>query len=95
MIPEKKQHFSQRSRLEIIASLLYSAYDGSRKTRLIYKCNLSVSQFNKYTDFLIQGGLLSKEVDGKGIESYHVTAKGKTFIKDYEKIIQNLEKLKI
>ncbi|MDQ1279331.1 MAG: hypothetical protein QG670_593 [Thermoproteota archaeon] len=95
MKPEKRQHFFQRSRLEIIASLLYSAYDGSRKTRLIYKCNLSLSQFNKYTDFLIQGGLLNKEVDGKGIESFHVTEKGKAFIKDYEKIMKNLEKMQI
>ena len=95
MTPETKRHFSQRSRLEIIACLLTSAYDGSRKTRLIYRCNLSLSQFKKYVDFLIEGGLLKKRVEGKRVEVYYITERGKTFLKDYERIMETLIKLRL
>ena len=88
-----KQHFTQRSRLEIAVCLLTNSYDSSRKTRLIYRCNLSVSQFNKYSEYLIEGELLRKKIETKGIEVYYTTEKGKAFLKDYEKINKTLNKL--
>jgi len=91
---EKKVGFSQRGRVDIIACILENSNSSSRKTRLIYRCNLSLSQFNFYAECLIQGGLLKKfEKNGKGI--YETTEKGKAFIKDYAKISEVLEKMRL
>ena len=49
---EKNGAFIQRSRMDIIACLLGNANSGSRKTRLIYKCNMSLTQFNAYEETL-------------------------------------------
>ena len=94
---EHKQRFIQRSRMEIIASLLKYSIDGSRKTRLIYKCNLSLSLFNKYVDCLIEGELLQKNTEmnprQRSIETYHTTEKGMEFLRDYEKISKILNEI--
>jgi len=91
---KKKVGFSQRGRVDIIECILGNSNSSSRKTRLIYRCNLSLSQFNFYAECLIQGGLLgSYERNGKKI--YETTEKGKTFIKDYAKIREVLEKMRL
>ena len=95
MRPKTRKPFLQRSRLEIITCLLSNAYNGSRKTRLIYKCNLSVSLFNKYVTHIIDGGLIKKHIEEKGVEIYLITDKGKAFLKDYEKIKKILEKMNL
>ena len=85
-----KQSFTNRSKIEIIVSLLTHAGSGSRKTKLIYKCNLSLAQFNKYVDCLIEGELLQKNVQtsrgGKNYEVYQATEQGAEFLKDYAKL---------
>jgi predicted transcriptional regulator len=95
MKAKTKQPFLQRSRMEIIACLLNNSYHGSRKTRLVYSCNLSVSQFNKYVAYLIEGELLRKRIEENGVEVYSITDKGIGFLKDYEKIQKTLEKMKL
>ena len=82
----RKSRFIQRSRLDIIACILSNAENGSRKTRLIYQCNLSVSQFNKYATSLLDGALLETKISGNRIVTYYTTPKGKDFLKDYQKI---------
>ena len=89
-----KQRFLQRSRIEIIACLLAYSSKGSRKTRLIYGCNLSVSQFNKYSAYLIEGELLEKRIDGNS-DVYYTTEKGIEFLKDYEGIKKLLDKIRL
>jgi len=88
-----KEIFHQRSRLEIIACLLEKSYHGSRKTRLIYGCNLSLSQFKKYSGYLIEGDLLTKNKNEDGAEVYLTTEKGKEFLIDYERIKSTLDKI--
>ena len=87
----RRRRFIQRSRLDIIACILSNAENGSRKTRLIYQCNLSVSQFNKYATSLLDGALLETQVSGNRIVTYYTTLKGKDFLKDYQKIRTVLE----
>lgn len=87
----RKRRFIQRSRLDIIACILSNAENGSRKTRLIYQCNLSVSQFNKYATSLLEGALLETKITGKKIVTYYTTPKGKEFLQDYQKIHLVLE----
>jgi predicted transcriptional regulator len=89
-----KVGFSQRSRVDIIACILGNSNSSSRKTRLIYRCNLSLSQFNFYAECLIQGNLLRKyEKNGKGF--YETTEKGKSFLNDYANIREVLESMRL
>ncbi len=82
----RRRRFIQRSRLDIIECILSNAENGSRKTRLIYQCNLSVSQFNKYASSLLEGKLLETQISGNKVVTYHTTDKGKEFLRDYQKI---------
>ena len=95
MAAKDKRRFLQRSRVDIIACILTNSNETSRKTRLIYKCNLSLSQFNMYAECLIEGGLLKRYSSGNGAEVYETTAKGRTFLKDYGRIRKVLDKMRI
>ena len=88
---EEKRGFLQRSRIDIIACILRNSAGSSRKTRLIYKCNLSLSQFSSYVDRLIEGGLLRRYVNDKGKEIYEPAEKGIDLLRDYEKIKKILD----
>ena len=69
-----------------MACILENSIGGSRKTRLIYRCNLSVTQFALYKDCLVEVGLLRSRRLKKGVEMYKTTKKGKEFLMDCEKI---------
>jgi len=43
---------NKRSESEIIFELLSSAQEDIKKTRLMYKVNMTYTQFTKYLDFL-------------------------------------------
>jgi len=92
---EEKLRFLQRSRADIIASILENSHGGSRKTRLIYRCNLSLSQFNLYKDFLVESGLLKVSRREDGIEIYETSEKAKIFLRDYKKIKQMLNNIEL
>ena len=78
--------FVNRSRMDIAACLLKKATERTRKTRLIYGCNLSVGQFNTYAQFLIRKGLLRRE-RARDTKLYFVTtAKGLEFVAEYAKL---------
>ena len=91
----EKRRFLQRSRVDIIACILRNSNDTSRKTRLIYKCNLSLSQFNMYADCLIEGGLLQRYATEGGAKIYETSARGKSFLKDYGRIKKVLDKMRV
>lgn len=93
MKAKAEQRFIKRSRIEIMECLLRSSYNGSRKTRLIYGCNLSLSQFNKYAEYLIEGGLLTKNTNENHIEIFQITKKGIEFLTDIERIKTTLNKM--
>ena len=78
-----------------MACILSHSNKGSRKTRLIYKCNLSLSQFKLYSECLIKGNLLKKYSIENKIEIYETTEKGKNFLEDYDKISKVLNEMRI
>ncbi|MBS7634659.1 hypothetical protein KEJ34_04070 [Candidatus Bathyarchaeota archaeon] len=90
-----KSRFKQRSRIDIIACILDNSNGGSRKTRLIYKCNLSFSQFNHYKNYLIDNDLLKVSNNNDGTEIFDVTEKGREFLRDYKKIKSVLDRMHI
>ena len=75
----------RRDRFYIIAEILNQAIDGSLKTQIMYKANLSFAQLNEYLSFLIRIELLNVNREtGKRI--YQTTAKGEKYLDNYEKI---------
>ena len=76
-----------RSRIDIIANILYVSDGGAKKTHIMYKCNLSFRQLHAYLDLLINRGLLRKiNQGGSRKELYETTSKGRRFIQAYKNI---------
>jgi predicted transcriptional regulator len=69
----------RRDKLSIIAEILDIAKDGSLKTQIMYKANLSFAQLNEYLKFMLKIELLKKSVD-KGKAVYGTTPKGMEFL---------------
>jgi len=67
----------RRSDIKIIAEILETAKDGAKKTRIMYRCNLSYRQTKKLVSHLLETELLTIG------NSYHTTEKGLQFLKAY------------
>jgi predicted transcriptional regulator len=79
----------RRDRLYIIAEILNITKDGSLKTQIMYRANLSFAQLNEYLSFLTKMDLLaSKNENGKKI--YRITVKGKKYLEKYEDLAKFL-----
>lgn len=72
-----------RSNIEIIASMLETAKVGSRKTRIMYLCNLSFDLLQKYLQQLQSQGLIAVADGGNGDRIYNITPKGNEFLADF------------
>ncbi|MEO9295620.1 MAG: winged helix-turn-helix domain-containing protein [Nitrososphaera sp.] len=72
-----------RSRIDIAASILDTAYNGAMKTYIMYKAFLSFSQLKEYLDLLIDAGLLEYAEEKR---TYNTTEKGKRFLKIYREV---------
>ncbi len=92
-----------RSRIEIIANILSetrSSLGGLRKTRLMYRCNLSFRQLKIYLKLLREKGFLSvtvlscenKNANGKNgkVEVFKITEDGLSFLKAYHDLKRQL-----
>ena len=78
----------KRSRIDIIVSILGEARKGARKTRIMYRCNLSHRQLQVYLKFLLDTKLLmsiSEERESK-TNFYQATTKGRNFLDAYCKL---------
>ena len=69
-----------RSSFEIIAEILRTAKNGTKKTRIMYACGLSYNFIQKYLDLLLEVGLLELGT------SYYTTDKGMGFLRNYQKL---------
>jgi predicted transcriptional regulator len=75
---------SNRTRVEILASILKVAGHRTLKTHIMYKANLRHRQLEKYLTFLENKGLLCQFKDLEtGTNMYKVTEKGIQFLKEY------------
>ena len=75
----------RRDRLYIVAEILAIAKDGSIKTQIMYRANLSFAQLNEYLNFLLKRELLKRNTEN-GKTFYKTTAKGFKYLQNYEKI---------
>ena len=88
-----KNQRKRRDRLYIIAEILEIAKDGTLKTQIMYKANLSFSQLNEYLNFLVGLNLLEcKKTGGKMV--YKTTEKGMKYLDNYKEILQLLKNTK-
>ena len=67
-----------RSRTEIVGSILDAANEGETKTRIMYIAFLSYNQLNEYLSILIENNLI-EYLDGAN--KYKTTEKGLFFLK--------------
>jgi predicted transcriptional regulator len=79
---ESKNH---RGRFDIIADILDAADGGSKRTYLMYQCNLSFRQLKSYSHFLVRQGFLRVIIrdDSTKNNSLEVTDKGREFLRAY------------
>jgi predicted transcriptional regulator len=80
----------RRDKLGIIAEILEIAKDGTLKTQIMYKANLSFAQLNAYLKFMLKVRLLRKFVDG-GKEVYRATEKGLDYLRRRREIMALLD----
>jgi predicted transcriptional regulator len=81
-----KISLSHRSKIDILAEVLQVSGEGTKKTHIMYQCNLSFRQLNTYLEFLIEMGFLEKfslKVENKDYQMFKTTIKGRDFVKAY------------
>jgi len=79
----------RRDRLFIIAEILNITKDGSLKTQVMYRANLSFAQLNEYLNFLTKIGLIEiQKENNKNV--YRTTAKGQRYLEKYKGISELL-----
>jgi predicted transcriptional regulator len=77
-----------RSQIDIMASILNEAVKGVNKTRIMYRCNLSYRQLQRYLK-LLSGlellSLVSRKRSGKTV-CFKTSAKGCAFLDAYRRL---------
>ena len=82
---------SRRDRLTIMAQVLNVAREGTLKTQIMYRANLSFAQLNEYLPFLQEIRLLKvNSEDGK--TTYKTTSKGNKYLENFSKIRELLKR---
>jgi len=80
----------RRTYLEIIASILDTCRYRTKRTRVMYQCNMSSKQLEGYLDVLLKANLLLIENDSRSF-LFRVSGKGKDFLKAYNNVMTMLE----
>ena len=74
----------KRNDIDIMANILSVANNGTKKTRIMYRCNLSHSQLKVYLQFLLNMGFLtSSSKEGAKLNCFITTSKGFKFLDAY------------
>jgi predicted transcriptional regulator len=76
--PSAKTEFSRsrRDSTRVIFEILLQAVGGASKTQIIFKVNLSFQLAERYVQFLLNRGLLKREIGPDGFTKYSLTEKG-------------------
>jgi predicted transcriptional regulator len=79
----------RRSSIEVIADMLRLGEAG--KTEIMYSANMSYHQLQKYLNFLLHLGLITKVTLGNPMVTYRVTRKGLRLLRNIDSILEMLE----
>ena len=86
----KNDTSKRRDKLSIIAEILEIAKDGTLKTQIMYRANLSFAQLNDYLKFMLKVDLLNKlRANGKNV--YVATEKGIDFLQRHAELTELLK----
>ena len=80
----------RRDKLYIIAEILNISGNGTLKTQIMYRANLSFAQLNEYLKLLLKIRLLEKFVRN-GKDTYRATEKGADFLQRHREISELLK----
>jgi len=80
----------RRDKLCIIAEILEIAKEGSLKTQIMYRANLSFTQLNDYLKFMLKNTLL-KKLTHRGKVIYAATEKGLDFLQRHCELTELLK----
>lgn len=80
----------RRDKLCIIAEILEIAREGTLKTQIMYRANLSFAQLNGYIKFMLKIKLIEK-AERKGKEIYVTTQKGLEFLQRQRELTELLK----
>ena len=69
-----------RSKLQIVADILFAVRNNAKKTQIMRQANLSYKLLGQYLSFVIEAGF----VRFKDANSYTLTPRGHEFLKGYE-----------
>jgi predicted transcriptional regulator len=79
----------RRDKLGIIAEILEISKEGTLKTQIMYRANLSFAQLNDYLKFMLKTSLLRKfRANGKDV--YSATEKGVDFLQRHFELTELL-----
>ena len=85
----KNDTSKRRDKLSIVAEILEIAKEGTLKTQIMYKANLSFAQLNDYLKFMLKTNLLNKfRASGKDV--YAATEKGVEFLQRHFELTELL-----
>jgi predicted transcriptional regulator len=75
----------KRSDIDIMANILSAAKKDAKKTRIMYRCNLSHNQLQVYLQILLEMGLLAShpKKEGAKLNYFKTTSKGFKFLDAY------------
>jgi len=80
----------RRDKLYIIAEILEIAREGTLKTQIMYRANLSFTQLNDYLEFMLKNNLLALlSRNDKAV--YVASEKGMDFLERYREITELLK----
>jgi predicted transcriptional regulator len=71
----------RRSNIEIIADMLRVGENGAGKTEIMYTANMSYSQIQKYLEYLVNQGFVTKVNTDHTMIAYQVTDSGLKLLK--------------
>lgn len=80
----------RRDKLFIMAEILEIAREGTLKTQIMYRANLSFTQLNDYLGFMLKNNLLALIIRNDK-DVYVVTEKGMDFLQRYREITELLK----
>ena len=81
-------HFQRRNRgtIEMMASILEVCLEGTKKTHIMYRANISSDSLGDYLELLIGLGMLEKS------EMYRTSVKGRIYLEHFRGILLLLGK---
>jgi predicted transcriptional regulator len=85
---------NRRSELDIITEILKLSREGTKKTNILYKSNLSYAQIQSYLPFLIEKDVLEEciiKYKSKDHKYYKTTPKGLNLLEVAQKTLHYLK----